>query len=53
MKIYLGVTVDSELYQKIEKLRGLTKRSTFVEYLLKESIRGMFFLKEIEKIERN
>jgi len=35
MKCYLAVTVDSELYRKIENLRGREKRSTFVEHLLR------------------
>jgi len=35
MKAYLAVTVDSELYSKIEQLRGREKRSTFVEHLLR------------------
>ncbi len=34
MKVSLTVTVDMNLYQKIEQLRGREKRSTFVEYLL-------------------
>ena len=35
MKAYLAVTVDSELYRRIEQLRGREKRSTFVEHLLR------------------
>jgi len=35
MKCYLAVTVDSELYRRIENLRGREKRSTFVEHLLR------------------
>jgi len=35
MKNYLAVTIDSELYRKIERLRGREKRSTFVEHLLR------------------
>jgi len=35
MKCYLAVTIDSELYRKIENLRGREKRSTFVEHLLR------------------
>lgn len=34
MKAYLAVTVDSDLYRKVEQLRGREKRSTFVEYLI-------------------
>jgi len=39
MKAYLAVTVDADLYRKIEHLRGREKRSTFVEYLLQLGIR--------------
>jgi metal-responsive CopG/Arc/MetJ family transcriptional regulator len=35
MKAYLAVTIDSELYHKIEQQRGREKRSTFVEHLLR------------------
>jgi len=35
MKCYLAVTVDSDLYRKIENIRGREKRSTFVEHLLR------------------
>ena len=34
MKAYLAVTVESDLYKRIEQNRGREKRSTFVEYLL-------------------
>jgi len=39
MKSYLTVTVDSELYSKIEQMRGREKRSTFVEHLLRLGIK--------------
>ena len=39
MKAYLAVTINSELYRKIENLRGREKRSTFVEYLIQLGIR--------------
>jgi metal-responsive CopG/Arc/MetJ family transcriptional regulator len=35
LKAYLAVTIDSELYHKIELQRGREKRSTFVEHLLR------------------
>jgi len=35
----LAVTVDSDLYRRIEHLRGREKRSTFVEYLLQLGMR--------------
>jgi len=34
-KVYLTVTVEAEIFNEIEKLRGREKRSTFVEYLLR------------------
>ena len=46
MKSYLAVTVDSEIYRKIENLRGREKRSTFVEHLLKLGIKEYSRLKE-------
>ncbi len=39
MKAYLAVTVDSDLYRKVEQFRGREKRSTFVEYLLQLGMR--------------
>jgi len=39
MKTYLAVTVDMDLYRKIENLRGREKRSTFVEHLLQLGMR--------------
>jgi len=33
-KTYLCVTIDRKLFSRIEKERGMAKRSTFVEYLL-------------------
>jgi len=38
-KVYLTVTVEAEIFNEIEKLRGREKRSTFVEYLLKLGLR--------------
>ena len=34
-KVYLTVTVEAEIFNEIEKLRGREKRSTFVNYILK------------------
>jgi len=39
VKSYLAVTVDSEVYRTIERLRGREKRSTFVDHLLRLGIR--------------
>ena len=38
-KVYLTVTIEAEIFDEIEKLRGREKRSTFVEYLLKLGLR--------------
>jgi metal-responsive CopG/Arc/MetJ family transcriptional regulator len=38
MKLHVGLTIDAELLKKIDEMRGLTKRSTFVEQLLKVAI---------------
>ena len=35
MKVKIGFTVDPALLREIERQRGITKRSTFIEYLLK------------------
>jgi metal-responsive CopG/Arc/MetJ family transcriptional regulator len=38
VKLHVGLTIDAELLKKIDEMRGLTKRSTFVEQLLKVAI---------------
>jgi metal-responsive CopG/Arc/MetJ family transcriptional regulator len=35
MKTHIGLTIDKELLHQIESLRGMAKRSTFVEHLLR------------------
>ena len=35
MKRHIGLTIESELLEGIEALRGREKRSTFIEHLLK------------------
>jgi metal-responsive CopG/Arc/MetJ family transcriptional regulator len=35
MKAHIGLTIDKELLNQIESLRGREKRSTFVEHLLR------------------
>jgi len=35
MKTHIGLTIDTELLNQIESLRGMTKRSTFIEHLLR------------------
>jgi len=35
MKAHIGLTIDKELLNQIESLRGREKRSTFIEHLLR------------------
>ncbi|MEM3875218.1 MAG: hypothetical protein QXU45_08840 [Candidatus Bathyarchaeia archaeon] len=35
MKVKIGFTIEPELLRRIDELRGITKRSTFMELLLK------------------
>jgi metal-responsive CopG/Arc/MetJ family transcriptional regulator len=35
MKAHIGLTIDKELLNQIESLRGMAKRSTFIEHLLR------------------
>jgi metal-responsive CopG/Arc/MetJ family transcriptional regulator len=35
MKQHIGLTIDTELLTEIEKLRGMAKRSTFIEHLIR------------------
>jgi hypothetical protein len=35
MKVHVGITIDKDFYLRIEEGRGLTKRSTFMEFLLR------------------
>ncbi len=39
MRLHLGVTIDPELMREIESLRGMEKRSTFVEHILRLGLR--------------
>jgi metal-responsive CopG/Arc/MetJ family transcriptional regulator len=47
-KIFVGMTLDRPLLEQIDRARGLVKRSTFVNDLLKKSISGA----ESDKSER-
>ena len=35
MKVKIGFTIEPELLREIDELRGITKRSTFIEYIIK------------------
>lgn len=57
MKFHMSVTIDAELLRKIDELRGLTKRSTFVEQLLKLAVnleveKKRKKLKDYDKLDR-
>lgn len=39
MKHHIGMTIDSELFKKIERLRGRGKHSTFMQYLLRPGVK--------------
>jgi metal-responsive CopG/Arc/MetJ family transcriptional regulator len=34
MKWHIGITINTDLFKEIEELRGMAKRSTFMEHLL-------------------
>lgn len=40
MKYHIGITIDKDLLQKIEETRGMTKRSTFMNHLLKLGLKA-------------
>lgn len=40
-RVFMNVTIDPDLFQEIERLRGREKRSTFVEHLLRTAIREL------------
>ena len=48
MKQHIGLTIDRELLQRIEKLRGREKRSTFIEHLLRIGLK--VYLNEEENL---
>jgi len=35
MKEHIGLTIDTNLLEEIERLRGREKRSTFIEHLVR------------------
>jgi hypothetical protein len=39
MKWHIGITIDREVFKEIENLRGMTKRSTFMQHLLELGIK--------------
>jgi metal-responsive CopG/Arc/MetJ family transcriptional regulator len=48
VKQHIGLTIDRELLQEIEKLRGREKRSTFIEHLLRIGLK--VYLNEEENL---
>ncbi|MEM2506535.1 MAG: ribbon-helix-helix domain-containing protein [Nitrososphaeria archaeon] len=35
LKVKIGFTIEPELLREIDELRGITKRSTFIEYIIR------------------
>jgi len=35
LKVKVGFTIEPELLREIDELRGITKRSTFIEYIIR------------------
>jgi len=50
MKVKIGFTIEPALLQEIDQLRGMTKRSTFMEHLLKLGINT--YKKDAEQTKR-
>jgi len=40
MKQHIGLTIDGDLLQEIENLRGREKRSTFIEHLVRLGLKA-------------
>jgi len=40
VKVKIGFTIEPELLQEVDRLRGITKRSTFLEYLIRLGIKA-------------
>ena len=40
MKAKIGFTIEPELLREIDRLRGITKRSTFMEHLIRLGIKS-------------
>jgi metal-responsive CopG/Arc/MetJ family transcriptional regulator len=40
MKHHIGLTIDADLFREIENLKGMTKRSTFMEHLLRLGLKA-------------
>ena len=53
MKHHVGITVDSELFQEIERIRGREKRSTFYEHLLRLGLKSYKIQEKAKQQRRN
>jgi len=40
VKVKIGFTIEPELLKEVDRLRGITKRSTFLEYLIRLGIKA-------------
>jgi metal-responsive CopG/Arc/MetJ family transcriptional regulator len=51
MKFHIGLTIDKDLLRRIEELRGMTKRSTFMEHLLNLGLKAYLEQQKQKKAE--
>jgi len=40
VKVKIGFTIEPELLKEIDELRGITKRSTFIEYIIRLGLKS-------------
>ena len=40
VKVKIGFTIEPELLKEVDRLRGITKRSTFLEYLIRLGLKA-------------
>jgi len=40
MKVKIGFTIEPELLKEIDRIRGITKRSTFMEHLIRLGLKS-------------
>jgi metal-responsive CopG/Arc/MetJ family transcriptional regulator len=51
MKHHIGLTIDSQLYREIERIRGREKRSTFVEHIIRLGLKSYANDEDVEGLE--
>jgi len=40
LKVKIGFTIEPDLLKEIDELRGITKRSTFIEYVIRLGLKS-------------